>query len=256
MDQFFLKKLLGQILMPLPSITILLLIGLFIMSKHPRWSKWLIALASMLLLCLSITPVANRMIVNLENQYPVYAASDIDLDYIVILGCGHTSDDRLKASQELKVCSLQRMTEGLRIATLHPEAKIITSGAAISDKVSNAAKVKQALLELGVDEHRIMAENRPKDTEEEAQLISPLIAHTQSVLITNANHMPRAIKFFQRYGSSPTAAPTGFFVKDYQGTLNWPDYFPEANELEKSQTAWYEYLGSLWQRIKPNNSQD
>lgn len=254
MDQFFLKKLLGQVLMPLPSITLLLLAGLYLLSKHPHKAKWLIGVATTALVLLSITPVANNMIVQLENKYPVYSKQTTPLDYIVILGCGHISDQRLTASQELKVCSLQRMIEGLRIAKLHPEATIITSGAAISDKVANAEKVKQALIELGLHPDRIKSENRPKDTEEEAQYISPIIANSQSVVITNANHMPRALGFFHKYGSNPVAGPTGFYVKDFEGKFIWSDYFPEARELEKSQTAWYEYLGQAWQRFKPGNS--
>ena len=50
---------------------------------------------------------------------------------------------------------------------------------------------------------KIISENFPKDTEEEAELISPRVQGTKVVLITNADHMPRSINYFQSQGVYP-----------------------------------------------------
>ncbi|WOH38263.1 envelope biogenesis factor ElyC [Thalassotalea fonticola] len=250
MDLFTLKKLIGELLMPLPIIIVTLFIGLFLLKHRPVLAKGLLSIATLALLLLSAMPVANRLIVNLEQQFPVYSPIAEKLDYIVILGCSHTSDASLAATQELNICSLQRLTEGLRIANLHPEAIIITSGAAIYDVSSNAEKVKQAAIELGFDSNNIITETRPKDTEDEALYISPLLIDKNFALITNANHMPRSMAYFENQGVKPIAAPTGFFVKDFSGNKRWQTYFPDPNQLNKSTTSWYETLGLIWQWLK------
>ena len=79
----------------------------------------------------------------------------------------------LPITSQLNNNSLQRLVEALRIYKLHPEARIITSGHHNRDIVSNAEKMKRSLILLGIPEQKIMTENFPKDTEEEAQLISP-----------------------------------------------------------------------------------
>ncbi|WNC74082.1 envelope biogenesis factor ElyC [Thalassotalea psychrophila] len=250
MDLFTLKKIIGELLMPLPIIIITLLVGLLLFKHRPAMAKAVLSIATLALLLLSYMPVANRLIVNLEQQFPVYTPIAEKLDYIVILGCGHTSDTKLAATQELKICSLQRLTEGLRIANLHPEAIMITSGAAIYDISSNAEKVKQAAVELGFDGNNIITESRPKDTEDEALYISPLLIDKNFVLITNANHMPRSMTYFENQGVKPIAAPTGYYVKNFSGNKSWQEHFPDANELQKSQSFWYETLGLIWQWVK------
>ena len=142
------------------------------------------------------------------------------------------------------------MVEALRIYQLHPEARIITSGYAGHNPVSNAETVKQSLILLGVPAQKIISENFPKDTEEEAELISPRVQGTKVVLITNADHMPRSINYFQSQGVYPIAAPTGYWVKNPDGSKNWPHYLPSANKLNQSTIAWYENLGLIVQWFK------
>lgn len=188
--------------------------------------------------------------VSIENNYETFTRSDKPVDYIVILGNGHYSNDDLPVTSQLQVASLQRLVEALRVYQIHPEARIITSGYAGNDPTSNAEKMKQSLILLGVPEHKIFTENFPQDTEEEAQLISPRVQNSNVVLITNANHMPRSMKYFQRQGIFPIAAPTGYWVKNQHGKSTWKAYIPNSNTLEQTTIAWYESLGRLVQWFK------
>lgn len=146
--------------------------------------------------------------------------------------------------------SLQRLVETLRIYKLHPEARVITSGHHSSDPVSNAEKMKQSLVLLGIEEQKIISENFSKDTEEEAALISPRVQGATVVLITNADHMPRAMEYFQMQGVYPIAAPTGYWVKNQYSSKSWSYYFPNSKKLEQTTIAWYESLGRLVQWFK------
>jgi uncharacterized SAM-binding protein YcdF (DUF218 family) len=145
---------------------------------------------------------------------------------------------------------LQRLVETLRVYQLHPEARIITSGHHNIDQVSHAQKMKQSLVLFGVPQQKIITENFPKDTEEEAQLISPRVQGSNVVLVTNASHMARAMRYFEAQNVYPIAAPTGFWVKNINHDKGWRYYTPHISKLQQTTVAWYESLGLLVQWFK------
>ncbi len=250
MDLFLVKKIITVLIMPISIVLLLLFLGLLLHRKNPRQSFKYLLSATAILLFASFPPVADNLMSPIENQYQPYSKSNSTVDYIIVLGCGHTSNLQLPATAELANCSLQRMVETLRIFKLHPESRIITSGYAANDIVTNAEKVKQALVILGVPEQKIINENFPKDTEEEAQLISPRVQGTNVVLVTNADHMPRAMNYFQANGVKAIAAPTGYWVKDLKGEKTWAYYYPNSRKLQQTTIAWYESLGLIIQWVK------
>ncbi|WP_448568403.1 ElyC/SanA/YdcF family protein [Thalassotalea ganghwensis] len=250
MDLFLLKKITGVLLMPMSMVLILFLMALIFHRSKPQFSFKCSLIGFILLLFASFTPLSDRALAPIEEQYDTFTRSSQPIDYIVILGCGHTSDATLVATSELKACSLQRLVEGLRIFRLHPEATIITSGAAFGDRYSNAEKVKQAALLLGVPEQKVLVEPFPRDTEEEAALISPRVKGTRVVLVTNANHMPRAINYFLSQGVEAMPAPASPIVKGLNDEKGWGYYVPNAKTLQNSTLAWYEYLGLAVQWLK------
>ncbi|RHW77015.1 hypothetical protein D1094_03715 [Colwellia sp. RSH04] len=250
LDVFLIKKVLTVLLMPINIVIILLITGLIFKRRKARFSSFNIKSAAIILFVCAFAPISDRLMYSLESSYPVYIQSTKQVDYIVVLGCNHTSTTLLPATSELATCSLQRTVEAFRLYKLHPEARVITSGYAFSDEVSNASKVKEALVLMGIPEQKIIQENFAKDTEEEAQLISPRIQGTTSILVTNANHMPRAISYFLSQHVQPIAAPTGYWVKDINSSKHWGYYVPSSKKLEQTSIAWYEYLGLTVQWIK------
>lgn len=250
MDLFLLKKIITVFIMPINVVIILLIIALFRHKKKPKQSIKCLSGALLILVLCAFPPFSDSVMTSIENDFPPYVKTDSSIDYIVVLGCWHETNDALPVTSQLANCSLQRMVEALRIYHLHPEARIITSGYAGSNQVSNAETVKQSLILLGVPAQKIISENFPKDTEEEAELIAPRVQGTKVILITNADHMPRAINYFQSQGVYPTAAPTGYWVKNPDGSKNWSYYLPSANKLNQSTIAWYENLGLIVQWFK------
>jgi len=250
MDLFLLKKIITVLIMPINIVFVLIFLALILHRKKPKTSIRSLVLATILLLISTLPPLADRLIVPIEDSYLPYIKQDKAIDYIVVLGCRHISTPKLPVTSQLGTCSLQRMVEALRIFKLHPEARIITSGSALSNNISNATVVKNALVLLGVPTQKIITENFPKDTEEEALLIAPRVLGTQVILVTNADHMPRAMNYFEAQGVNPIAAPTGYWVKDINSDKNWSYYFPNARKLEQTTTAWYETLGLIVQWFK------
>lgn len=251
MDLFILKKIITLFIMPINLVFILLLIAAIYFKIKPKVSFKYLLSAILLLLLSSMPIVSDSLMVSIENNYEPFTQSSAPVDYIVVLGNGHYSNDNLPVTSQLQVASLQRLVETLRVYTLHPEARIITSGDGGNDLVSNAEKMKESLIMLGIAEQKIFTENFPKDTEEEAQLISPRVQGSSVVLITNASHMPRSMKYFQLQGVYPIAAPTGYWVTKTDSKHTWKSYIPSSKKLQQTTVAWYESLGRLvqWSKI-------
>jgi len=250
MDLFLLKKIITVLVMPINIAVLLLLLAILFHWKKPKISIRCLVTATTLLIVSALPPFSDRFMTQLESEYPPFTKSPKLIDYIVVLGCRHTTNISLPVTSQLGDCSLERMIEALRIYHLHPEARIITSGYGGNDQTSNAEKVKQALVLLGVPEQKIITENFPKDTEEESVLISPRVQGTEVILVTNANHMQRSMNYFETQGVYPTPAPTGYWVKELHGEKNWAYYMPSARKLEQTSVAWYETLGKTVQWFK------
>ena len=250
MDLFLLKKIITVLIMPINIVLLLLIFALIIHRKKPKQSIKSLATAIVILLISAFAPFSDTVMTAIENDYPPYVKTNVSIDYIVVLGCGHNTNAELPVTSQLANCSLQRMVEALRIYQLHPEARIITSGYGGHNPVSNAETVKQSLVLLGVPAQKIITENFPKDTEEEAQLIAPRVQGTQVILVTNSDHMPRSINYFQAEGIYPIAAPTGYWVKNPDSSKNWAHYMPSSKKLEQTTIAWYESLGLIVQWFK------
>ena len=250
MDLFLLKKIIGEMLMPINIILVLLFAALIFYRSKPNLSFKCLLAGTLTLFLASLPPFSDWVMTSIEDDFETFSRSNSPVDYIVVLGCRPTVDPKLPETSQLAPCSLQRLIEAIRIFRIHPEATIITSGSAFSQTVSNAETVKQAAISLGIPEEKILTENFPKDTEEEAQLIAPRIIGSNVVLVTNANHMPRSIKYFQQNGVNPIAAPAGHWVKNENQKKSWKYYTPSTNKLKQTTLAWYETLGRIVQWLK------
>ena len=249
MDLFLLKKIIGSLLMPLSVVIILLFIAILFYRKHSRLSFYALFSATIILVLSSLSPTSDSFMAPLEDKYSAFTHSSDPVDYIIVLGCSHTTVHSLPATSQLKTCSLQRLVEAIRIYQIHPEAQIITSGYAGDDETSNAEKVKQAAILLGIPAHKIITENFPQDTEEEAELIAPRVRNKNVVLVTNANHLPRAMKYFEMQGVNAIPAPASPWVKE-GNNITWQYYVPHAGTLQQTTMAWYETLGRIVQWFK------
>ena len=237
-------------LMPLSVVIILLVLSLLFYRKSPRFSFKCLLFGTILLSISSLSPVSNSLMSPLESKYPAFTQSNKPVDYIIVLGCGHMDDVAWPVTGQLAPCSLQRLVEATRIYHLHPEATLITSGGAYSHQKSNAQAVKLAAISLGIPANKILTEDFPKDTAEEAELISARVMGSNTVLVTNADHMWRSINYFNQYGIYPIPAPASPWVKGANKGKHWQHYLPQSDVLKQTTRAWYEILGLIFQWVK------
>ena len=250
---FLLKQTLKAMIMPLPALILVGFIGLFLIwaDRRPRLGKALVAGVLSLLLLLSVAPIVGWMGESLEREYPAYSGAPVE--FIVVLGGGHVSDPDLPITSWLGSQSLYRVVEGIRLAHLNPDALLAFSGYGGTDSLSAAVVNRSLATSLGVDPSRIYVFPWPTDTRQEAEAIAPLVRDRPFALVTSATHMPRAMAIFRSQGMDPIPAPAGHMIRS-DGDTEFLEVIPSSQNLRTSRQLWYEFLGSIWEAVRPSGS--
>lgn len=253
---FILKKLLGNLMMPLSFSLLLLLVGLLLLwlsrqqSKKQFWGKLFISLATGLLLVVSLPTTSLALNISLERSNPPLLIAPTDLEYVIVLGNGHRSDPHLPPSQQLSSPSYYRLMEGLRLMRASLGATLLLTGYGGSDPVSNAHLYRIVALQFGIPAEQIQIFESPRDTAEEAAVLAPLIKNHKSALVTSASHMPRSLSLFNALGVEPIPSPTFYLGKKPQSPLYFYEHLPRAGHLNDVTIAWHEMVGSLWRKLR------
>ncbi|MHC4321194.1 MAG: YdcF family protein, partial [Planctomycetota bacterium] len=145
--------------------------------------------------------------------------------------------------------SLVRLIEGIRIYRKYPGAKLLLSGGAVFDPVSEAEMMARVAREIGVPERDIILESKSKDTRDEALFIKPIVGNEPFVLVTSASHIPRSMNLFKKLGMNPIPSPIGHSVKDEQ-ELSLSSFFPSTGNIRKAELAIHEYIGTIWSKFR------
>jgi len=252
---FLFKKIVGPLFFPLSLCLEILVIGLILLWLIPkkRVGKVMVSLGIILLALLSYGVFTHTLLKPLEYKYPpLFKLKDLpEVRWIAVLGGGHTSDPEMPANSQLSGSCLSRLVEGIRAHKSLPGSKLILSGGALYDPVSDAAVLADVALMLGVDRQNLILETLSKDTEDEARFIHKIVGRDPFVLVTSASHMPRSMALFKKLGMQPIAAPTDYGLKEKQEEgLNPGMFFPSVGELINAETAVYEYLGLAWAKLR------
>jgi uncharacterized SAM-binding protein YcdF (DUF218 family) len=249
---FLFKKIVSPLFLPLTLCLILLLAGLILLwfRKRERMGKVLVTFGVLLLALLSYDAVSSRIISPLECRYPPASLSDArGARWIAVLGSGVRVEKGWPAAGQLSERSLARLAEGIRLHKLLSGCKLILSGGAVYQTVPEAELMAEAARDLGVDEKDILIESASRDTEEQARRIRGIVGRDKLVLVTSAVHMPRAMALFKKEQMTPVPAPAGVCVKN-PPPLSPGDFYPGAETLWKSETAFHEYLGVVWAKMR------
>lgn len=244
---FILKKIVSIFLMPLSIALILFFLGLiFLYNKNYKRAKIFLTISFLWVAIIGYSPFSNSLIKPLENQYNAYNEVDSSINYILVLGHGHVTNDNFSKISQVSNSALMRISEGIRIYRELDNAKIIFSGYAGDDKITPHALIaKEVAISLGVAKEDILTQEEAKDTQEEAEIVKQTVGEKQFILVTSAFHMPRAMKIFESASLNPIAAPTDFQSKEDGDFLREP----RAKEIRKTELAMHEYIGTLWHSI-------
>jgi uncharacterized SAM-binding protein YcdF (DUF218 family) len=141
-----------------------------------------------------------------------------------------------------------RIVALLKLAHAYPEARIVYSGgdASLFGNRSAEANFVGALLDsLGVSSSRVTLELRSRNTAENADFTKALVKPNPGerwLLVTSAQHMPRAVGCFRKVGFPVEAYPVGWRVEK-QSDLLEPKILSER--MARLDSAAYEWIGLL-----------
>ena len=243
---FLLKKIISAFLLPIPIGLFLLLTSfIYLMFNSYKKAKIFLALTFLWFFLFSFQPFANALLSTLENTYKDLLVTP-KVEYILVLGSEHRSDDDLSITSQVKGIAINRLVEGIRHYKNLENVKLIVSGYGGFDKNSHAFMQERLAISLGVNPSDIIRLDSPKDTKEEAVETKKILADKPFILVTSAFHMKRSALLFQKEGLNIIPSPTSHLA--YEAT-SLSSYF-EAFNIRKCEMAIHEYLGLMYSWLR------
>lgn len=253
---FVLSKILDVSLSPLVWGSILVLLGVRVEGRPPRFAVkvrpwWLPLVGLALLHFFSIEPVANRLVRGLESA-PRTLRPGVTYDAVIVLG-GMVDEPATVSSGEPSFNdNVERMLTAydlLRQDTAR--AAIVSSGAVATADPVEAYVIAEELEAWGIAKDRIVIEDRARNTHENALYVARIARErgwTNLLVVTSAFHMRRALECFNAEHLAVDAFPVdyrSYDPKTYTGSL-----LPRAHALAMSEMAIREFAGRLVYRLR------
>ena len=243
---FIFKKIVSAFLLPIPiGLFFLLFSFLYLIFNSYKKAEIFLALTFLWFFLFSFHPFANALLSPLENTYKDLLKTP-KVEYILVLGSEHRSDDDLSITSQVKGIAINRLVEGIRHYKNLENVKLIVSGYGGFDKNSHAFMQERLAISLGVNPSDIIRLDSPKDTKEEAVETKKILADKPFILVTSAFHMKRSALLFQKEGLNIIPSPTSHLA--YEAT-SLSSYF-EAFNIRKCEMAIHEYLGLMYSWLR------
>lgn len=246
---FGMSKLLGFFLLPSNLLILLALIGILLMGTRFRRLGQVLTIGAVLLLAaIGIAPIGNALMVPLEERFPKWDPRSGSPHGIIVLG-GAVSPDVSQARGEVALNeAAERMTAIAKLAREHPDARIVFTGGSgrLFDGASEADFVADLFESFGIPRHRIILENKARNTFENATLTKALVnpkPRERWLLVTSAHHMPRSVGIFRKAGFPVEAHPVDFRTRGPDDVAT--SFGSIASGLARTDTAMHEWAGLL-----------
>jgi uncharacterized SAM-binding protein YcdF (DUF218 family) len=236
------------------TLTVLLLgialANLWRKRRETRRRLLLVTCGYLLLFLLSLRVVSYGLVAPLEWQYPPLRQRPYDTQAIVVLSSYVHASDARRVRPELDEYATRRCLVAAELYRTGPACPILVTGYGKDDGVAGPTcsdAMRDLLLQLGVRAGDILVENHSQNTYENAVESRKLLAARgleRIVLVTDANHLPRGVRCFQKQGLDVT--PCGSL---YRGTyLNgtWEEWVPDVRSVRDCELACHEWLGMVW----------
>jgi uncharacterized SAM-binding protein YcdF (DUF218 family) len=206
---FLISQILGILTWPSNLMLMLGLLGAVLLATRFARAGLQCLLASILLLAVfGLSPLANALILPLEQRFPPWEAARGTPEGIIVLGGAF--DPRIAASRgEISLNdAAERMTGAVELARKYPNTRVVFSGGV--GQIPEAELAKRLFEKLCLPTDRLITEDRSRNTDENARFTKAIAdpkPHERWLLVTSAYHMPRAIGAFRRAGFPVEAYP-------------------------------------------------
>ena len=255
---FILSKTAAFLLLPSNILIVLGLLGIALLATRWRRAGLTLVVASVALLAaFGFLPLGGVLAHQLESRFPPWDPARGAPDGIVVLG--GAIDSRLSNEHDDTVFAMsgERITAIARLARTYPNARIVYSNgdASLFPKGEMDSKYLRQLLDsFGIPRERVMLETRSRNTFENAVLSKELIQPKPGerwLLVTSAQHMPRAVGCFRQAGFDVEAYPVAWRTRpggriSLVGTL--------GSGLNMLDLATHEWIGLMAYRLTGKTS--
>jgi uncharacterized SAM-binding protein YcdF (DUF218 family) len=246
---FTISKIFGILSEPANVLVLLLVLGVLGVWFGWRRARGLVAAVTFVFLAVTVLPVGDWAIAPLEDRFP-QPPMPARVDGIILLG-GAVSLPITRAHGQVALNRhAERITETMALARTYPDARVLISGGdpgMVPGGPTEAAAMRSLLVSFGLDEGRMLLEQRSRNTYENAvdskALADPRPGQTW-LLVTSSFHMPRAVGCFRAAGFDVLPYPV-----DYQiGHRPLVDFNLRA-QLDLLDLAWHEWAGLVAYRV-------
>jgi uncharacterized SAM-binding protein YcdF (DUF218 family) len=244
---FVLSKTVAFLLLPSNLLFLGVLAGfLLALTRLRRAGMRLLAVSILLLALVGYLPLGYYLTQILENRFPAWDASRGAPDGIIILG-GAIDPDLTSDRGEVAVGgSVRRLIAMANLARKFPNARIVYSGGnanLLTPGVAEAGVLGPLLDTFGIARARVALESRSRNTAENAAFSKEMIKPGPGerwLLVTSAEHMPRAVGCFRAIGFDVEPYPVDWRTQKAAG-FGFSAYLTDG--LSQADHAVHEWLG-------------
>lgn len=255
---FILSKIAWFVASPSNALPLLTLLGLGLVLLKRRRLGLVIALAATGgVLIGGLAPIADALILPLEERFPPFHDDGRTVDGIILLGGSVEAEETAARGQIMANDSGERVLSTLLLARQYPRARIVISGGdgTIFGGNPEAPLIATYLIGIGLAPERLVIEDRSRTTEENAIFTRSLVEPGPGehwLLVTSAWHMPRAVGVFRQAGFPVTAYPVDYRTGG-RGDLMRPFAFV-SDGLKRLDVAAKEWVGLVAYRLSGRTS--
>jgi uncharacterized SAM-binding protein YcdF (DUF218 family) len=253
---FALKRFIAQFLMPIPLVIEVFILG-WVLARFTRFRRTG-TVFKVLAGCLFLKFGYGWGEVYLgysELRYPPFEPSISESEKlrgadVLVLGQKFRGGPELPVRFWANSTMMLRLQEGMIDAKRIPDSRLIVSMPGETADLEKKKFLDEFAMSFEFPRSRLAIIPNAQDTSDEARFALRLSGTNRLVLVTSAAHMPRAMSIFGKRGVTPIPAPCDYhFVSDNK-RMRWSHLaLPSGNGFQCSESALYEWLGSLYERM-------
>jgi uncharacterized SAM-binding protein YcdF (DUF218 family) len=249
MDLFIAKKALAALVLPPSGPLLIAVIGLLLLSRHPRWGRTLAWLGVLALAALSLPVVSHALVRLVDQSAPLELSQARDSQAIVILGGGVRREAPEYGGDTLGRLTLERVRYGAMLAR-QTKLPVLVTGGAVHGGTPEAVLMKRALEEeyrVAVTWTEALSRNTETNAQQSAALLLPA-GIRRVLLVGHGFDMRRATAEFASAGLRAIPAPTAIAADSF-GFDHPIELLPSMSALQASYYALYELLAEAVRRL-------
>jgi uncharacterized SAM-binding protein YcdF (DUF218 family) len=246
---FILSKTIVVLALPSNLLFLLGVLGAMLMATRFKRAGKRLVIASLILLAVAgFSPIGSVLAHVLESRFPRWDATRGLPDGIIVLGGAISPGLSREYGEPVVGIDAGRVLAIAKLARAFPNARIVYSGGdptLLGNGWAEANFVYPLLDGFGIPRTRVELESRSRNTVENAVFTKDLVKPKPGerwLLVTSAQHMPRAVGCFLRIGFPVEAYPVAWRTR-LRGSL-----MPETgfgNGLMQLDFASHEWIGLI-----------